>query len=101
MISSHDVVFCENIFKVSNEHITIATPFYVRLDPVFVDNSTSAQPNDIEDDLANWTSPGEWKFTATSVKKKQHNIRSAASEEKVEAKFLSRHDNNHRHYHQW
>jgi hypothetical protein len=75
MISSHDVVFRENIFKVSNEHITIATPPYV-------DNSTSTRPDDIEDDLTNWTSPGEWKFTATSVKKKQHNTRSAASEGK-------------------
>jgi hypothetical protein len=56
MISSH-VVFCENIFKVSNEHITI--PPYVRSDTVFVDNSTSTQPDDIEDDLTNWTSPGE------------------------------------------
>jgi hypothetical protein len=80
MISSCDVVFCENIFKVSNEHITIATFFYVRLDIVFVDNSTSIWLDDIEDDLANWTSPGEWKFTATSVKKKQHNTGSVVSE---------------------
>jgi hypothetical protein len=53
MISSHDVVLCENIFKVSNKHITIATPFYVRSDTVFVDNSTSTQPDDIEDNLTN------------------------------------------------
>jgi hypothetical protein len=53
MISSHDVVFRENIFKVSNEHTTIAISSYVRSDTVFVDNSTSTQPNDIEDDLAN------------------------------------------------
>jgi hypothetical protein len=70
MISSCDVVFCENIFKVSNKHITITTPSYVRLDTVFMDNSTSAQSDDIEDDLANWTSLSEWKFTAISVKKK-------------------------------
>jgi hypothetical protein len=56
MISSRDVVFRENIFKVSNEHITIATPPYVRSDTVFVDNSTSAWPDDIEDDLTNWPS---------------------------------------------
>jgi hypothetical protein len=80
MISSHDVVFCKNIFKVSNEHITITTLPYVRSDTVFVDNSTSTRPGDIEDDLAKWTSPGEWKFIATSVKKKQHNTRSAVSE---------------------
>jgi hypothetical protein len=42
-----------------------------------MDNSTNTQPNDIEDDLTNWTSLGEWKFTATSAKKKQHNIESA------------------------
>jgi hypothetical protein len=47
-----------------------------------MDNSTNAQPDDIEDDLANWTSPGEWKFTATSVKMKQHNIGSAVSKGK-------------------
>jgi hypothetical protein len=74
MISSHDVVFCENIFKVSNEHITIAISSYVGSDTVFMNNSTSTQPDDIEDDLANWTLSGEWKFTTTSVKKKQHNI---------------------------
>jgi hypothetical protein len=56
MISSHDVIFCENIFKVSNKHITIATPSYVGSDTVFMDNSISTQPDDIEDDLANWTS---------------------------------------------
>jgi hypothetical protein len=56
MISRHDVVFCENIFKVSNEHITIATPPYVRSDTVFMNNSTSTWPDDIKDDLANWTS---------------------------------------------
>jgi hypothetical protein len=67
MISSCDVVFCENIFKVSNKHITITTSPYVRSDTVFVDNSTSTQPDDIEDDLTNWTSLGEWKFTTTSV----------------------------------
>jgi hypothetical protein len=81
MINSRDVVFCENIFKVSNKHITIATPSYVRSDTVFVDNSTSTRLDNIEDDLTNWTSPGEWKFTTTSVKKKQHNTGSAASEE--------------------
>jgi hypothetical protein len=81
MISSRDVIFRENIFKVSNEHITITIPFYMRSDTVFVDNSTSTRPDDIEDDLTNWTSPGEWKFTATSVKKKQHNTESTASEE--------------------
>jgi hypothetical protein len=70
MISSHDVVFRENIFKVSNKHITIAILSYVRSDTVFMDNSTSTQPDDIEDNLANWTSPSEWKFTTTSVKKK-------------------------------
>jgi hypothetical protein len=70
MISSRDVVFRENIFKVSNEHITIATPPYVRSDTVFVDNSTNTRLDDIKDDLTNWTSSGEWKFTATSVKKK-------------------------------
>jgi hypothetical protein len=59
MISNHDVVFCENIFKVFNEHTTIATPPYVGSDTVFMDNSTSAQPDDIEDDLTNWTSSGE------------------------------------------
>jgi hypothetical protein len=80
MISSHDVVFRENIFKVSNKYITIATPSYVRSDTVFVDNSTSAWPDNIEDDLANWTSLGEWKFTATSAKKKQYNTGSTASE---------------------
>jgi hypothetical protein len=52
-----------------------------------MDNSTSVQSDDIEDDLANWSSLGEWKFTVTSAKKKQHNTESAAS--KVEAKFLS------------
>jgi hypothetical protein len=57
--SEHNVVFRENIFKVSNEHITIATPSYVRSDTVFVDNSTSTRPDDIEDDLTNWTSPDE------------------------------------------
>jgi hypothetical protein len=81
MISSHDVVFRENIFKVSNEHTTITTSSYVRSDTVFMDNSTSTWPDDIEDDLTNWTSPGEWKFTATSVKKKQYNTGFAASEE--------------------
>jgi hypothetical protein len=80
MISSHDVVFHENIFKVSNEHITIATPPYVRSDTIFMNNSTSTQLDDIEDDLANRTSPDEWKFTATSAKKKQHNTGSAVSE---------------------
>jgi hypothetical protein len=59
MINSHDVVFYENIFKVSNEHITITIPSYVRSDTVFMDNSTSTQPDDIKDDLTNWTSPGE------------------------------------------
>jgi hypothetical protein len=59
MISSHDVVFCDNIFKVSNEHITIATPPYVGSDTVFVDNGTSTQPDDIEDDLTNWILSGE------------------------------------------
>jgi hypothetical protein len=68
MISSRDVVFCENIFKVSNKHITIATPPYVRSDTVFMN------------DLTNWTSSGEWKFTATSAKKKQHNTESVVSE---------------------
>jgi hypothetical protein len=53
MISSHDVVFCENIFKVSNEDITIATSSYVGSDTVFMDNSTSTQPDDIKDDLTN------------------------------------------------
>jgi hypothetical protein len=81
MISSCDVVFRENIFKVSSEHTTITTSLYVRSDTVFIDNSTSIWPNDIEDDLTNWTSPSEWKFTATSVKKKQHNTGSAVSEE--------------------
>jgi hypothetical protein len=80
MISSRDVVFRENIFKVSNEYITITISPYVRSDTVFIDNSTSTWPDDIEDDLANWTSPSEWKFTATSVKKKQHNTGSAVSE---------------------
>jgi hypothetical protein len=70
------VVFCENIFKVSNEHITIATLPYVESDTIFMDNSTSAWPDDIEDDLTNWISPGD----ATSVKKKQHNTGSAVSE---------------------
>jgi hypothetical protein len=70
MISSRDVVFRENIFKVSNEHITIAISPYVGSDTVFMDNSTSTQPDDIKDNLTNWTSLGEWKFTATSVKKK-------------------------------
>jgi hypothetical protein len=41
MINSHDVVFHENIFKVSNEHITITTSPYVGSDTIFVDNSTS------------------------------------------------------------
>jgi hypothetical protein len=41
MISSCDVVFHENIFKVSNEYTTIATPPYVGSDTVFVDNSTT------------------------------------------------------------
>jgi hypothetical protein len=59
MISSRNVIFRENIFKVSNEHITIAISSYVRLDTVFVNNSTSAQSDDIEDDLTNWTSPSE------------------------------------------
>jgi hypothetical protein len=58
MINSHDMIFHENIFKVSNEHITITTPPYVELD-VFMDNSTSAWSDDIEDDLTNWTSSGE------------------------------------------
>jgi hypothetical protein len=80
------LVFHENIF---NEHTTFATPSYVESDTVFVDNSASTQPDDIEDDLAYWTSLSEWKFTATSVKKKQHNIRSAVSEGEGEAKFLS------------
>jgi hypothetical protein len=61
MISSRDVVFHENIFKVSNEHKTIAISSYVRSDTVFMDNSTSVWPDDIEDNLTNWTSPGEWK----------------------------------------
>jgi hypothetical protein len=52
-ISNHDVVFCENIFKVSNEHTTIATPSYVRSDTVFINNSISTQPDDIKDDLTN------------------------------------------------
>jgi hypothetical protein len=82
MINSRDVIFRENIFKVSNKHITITTPFYMRSDTVFIDNSTSTRSDDIEDDLTNWTSPGEWKFTAISAKKKQHNIESAASEGK-------------------
>jgi hypothetical protein len=68
MTSSHDVVFCENIFKISNEHTTIATSSYVRLDTVFMDNSTSTQLNDIEDNLTNWTSSDEWKFTVTSTR---------------------------------
>jgi hypothetical protein len=34
-------------------------PLYVRLDIVFVDNSISTQPDNIEEDLANWTSPSE------------------------------------------
>jgi hypothetical protein len=38
--------------------------------------------DNIEDDLTNWTSSDEWMFTATSVKKKQHNTEFAASEEK-------------------
>jgi hypothetical protein len=59
MISNHDVVFHENIFKVSNKHITITTPSYVGSDTVFVDNSTSTWPDDIEDNLTNWTSPSE------------------------------------------
>jgi hypothetical protein len=59
MISSYDVVFCENIFKVSNKYTTIATSSYVRSDTVFIDNSTNTQPDDIEDDLTNWTSPSE------------------------------------------
>jgi hypothetical protein len=53
MISSCDVVFCENIFKVSNEHITIAISPYVRSDTIFINNSTSTWPDDIEDDLTN------------------------------------------------
>jgi hypothetical protein len=59
MISSHDVVFHENIFKVSNKHITITIPSYVRSDTVFMDNSTSTWPDDIDDDLTNWTSLSE------------------------------------------
>jgi hypothetical protein len=55
-------------------------PPYVRLDTVFVDNSISTRLDNIEDNLTNWTSPGEWKFTATSAKKKQHNTRSIVSE---------------------
>jgi hypothetical protein len=82
MISSRDVVFHENNFKVSNEHITSANPSYVESDTVFMNNSASTRSDDIEDDLTNWTSPGEWKFIATSVKKKQHNTGSAASEGK-------------------
>jgi hypothetical protein len=83
MISSRDVVFHENNFKVSNEEYTTITTFsYVRSDTVFMNNSTSAWPDDIEDDLINWILPSEWKFTVTSVKKKQHNTRSVASEEK-------------------
>jgi hypothetical protein len=80
MISSCDVVFHGNIFKVSNKHTTITTSPYVRSDTVFMDNSTSTQLDDIEDDLTNWTLLGEWKFIATSVKKKQYNIGSAVSE---------------------
>jgi hypothetical protein len=34
MINSHDVVFRENIFKISNKHITIATPSYIESDTV-------------------------------------------------------------------
>jgi hypothetical protein len=59
MISSRDVIFHENNFKVSNEHITIATPSYVGSDTVFMDNSTSTWPDDIEDDLTNLSSLGE------------------------------------------
>jgi hypothetical protein len=66
IISSHDVVFHKNIFK-------------VRSDTVFMDNSTSTWLDNIEDNLTNWTSPSEWKFTATSVKKKQHNTGFAVS----------------------
>jgi hypothetical protein len=47
---------------------TLLLPLLMGSDTVFVD------------DLTNWTSPGEWKFTATSVKKKQYNTRSAVSE---------------------
>jgi hypothetical protein len=65
-----------------NTLITIATTSYVRSDTVFIDNSTSTQLDDIEDDLANLTSLGKWKFTATSAKKKQHNTGSAVSEGK-------------------
>jgi hypothetical protein len=32
----------ENIFKVSKKHTTIANPPYMRLDTVFIDNSTDA-----------------------------------------------------------
>jgi hypothetical protein len=47
-----------------------------------MNNSTSTQPDDIKDNLTNWTSPDEWKFTAISVKKKQHNTKSTVSEGK-------------------
>jgi hypothetical protein len=53
MINSHDMVFHKNIFKVSNKHTTIAISSYVRSDTIFVDNSTSIQPDDIEDNLTN------------------------------------------------
>jgi hypothetical protein len=53
MINSCDVVFHENIFKVSNKHTTITTPLYVKSDTVFIDNSTSAQLDNIKDDLTN------------------------------------------------
>jgi hypothetical protein len=58
MINNHNVVFCENNFKVSNKH-TIAISSYVRLDTVFVNNSTSTQPDNIKDDLTNWISSSE------------------------------------------
>jgi hypothetical protein len=48
-----------SMFKVSNEYTTITTSFYVRLDTIFMNNSTSTQPDDIEDNLTNWISPDE------------------------------------------
>jgi hypothetical protein len=73
MISSRDVVFRENIFKVSNEYIIITLP-YVRSDTIFVDNSTSTWPDDIEDDLTNWTSLGEWVHCNQCEEATQHRI---------------------------
>jgi hypothetical protein len=48
MINNHDVIFCESYFKISNKHTTIVILFYVRLDIIFVDNSTSTQLDDIK-----------------------------------------------------